>query len=107
MTQFILYIDDSGTKEYASADQKYTLHGRGVSRYFVFGGILLSDVESGRLVAAIKDLKDNFFGTEDVEIKSNWLRNPDSCKKKYLNPYGITSVRVQGVGRLTGHFKPL
>ena len=96
MTQYILYIDDSGTKEYASAGQEYTLHGRGVSRYFVFGGILLSDIESGHLVAAIKALKNNYFGTEDVEVKSNWLRNPDSCRKKYLNPYGLTPERLEG-----------
>lgn len=95
MTQFVLYIDDSGTKEYASMGQKYALHGRGVSRYFVFGGILLSEVESGYLVDAIKALKREFFGTENVEIKSNWLRNPNACKKKYLDPYSKTPEQIE------------
>ncbi|MCT0230964.1 DUF3800 domain-containing protein [Synechococcus sp. CS-1324] len=95
MTQFILYIDDSGTKEYTSTGQEYSLRGRGVSRYFVFGGILLSEVESGRLVEAIKTLKRGFFGTEDIEIKSNWLRNPDSCRNKYLNRYGKTAAQLE------------
>lgn len=96
MTQFILYIDDSGTKEYASTNQDYTLRGRGVSRYFVFGGILLSDTESGLLVEALKKLKREFFGTESIEIKSNWLRNPEACKKKYLDPYKKTQGQIEG-----------
>jgi hypothetical protein len=96
MTQFVLYIDDSGTKEYASSGQEYARSGRGVSKYFVFGGILLSDSESGHLVEAIKALKRDFFGREDVEIKSNWLRNPDACRRKYLNPYSKTTAQLDG-----------
>ena len=96
MTQFMLYIDDSGTKEYASSGQEYGFRGRGVSKYFVFGGILLSDSASGCLVEAIKALKRGFFGREDVEIKSNWLRNPGTCRKKYLNPYGKTTHQLNG-----------
>lgn len=75
--------------------QVYDLNGRGVSKYFVFGGILLADSESGRLVQAIKALKRGFFRREDIEIKSNWLRNPESCKKKYLNPYGKTQEQLE------------
>jgi len=88
--QHILYIDDSGTKEFASGGKEYTRQGRGVSRYFVFGGILLSESGSGHLVTAIKDLKQKFFGTYQVEIKSNWLRIPSERGKKYLTKFGIS-----------------
>ena len=88
--QHILYIDDSGTKEFTSGAKGYTRQGRGVSRYFVFGGILLSESGSGHLVTAIKDLKQKFFGTHQVEIKSNWLRIPSERNKKYLTKFGIS-----------------
>lgn len=88
--QYILYLDDSGTKEFTSGGQEYTRQGRGVSRYFVFGGVLLSEVESGHLVSAIKDLKQKFFGGYHVEIKSNWLRIPSERSKRYLSRFGIS-----------------
>jgi hypothetical protein len=90
--QHILYIDDSGTKEFASGEKEYTRHGRGVSRYFVFGGILLSESGSGHLVTAIKVLKQKFFGTHQVEIKSNWLRIPSERGKQYLTKFGISEA---------------
>jgi len=88
--QHILYMDDSGTKEFATGEKEYTRHGRGVSRYFVFGGVLLSEIESSRLVDAIKGLKQKYFGTHKVEIKSNWLRIPSERSKRYLVKYGIS-----------------
>jgi hypothetical protein len=88
--QYILYLDDSGTKEFVSGGKEYTRQGRGVSRYFVFGGVLLSESGSGRLVTAIKDLKQKFFGTIQVEIKSNWLRIPSERGKRYLAEFGIS-----------------
>ncbi|MEJ7873202.1 MAG: DUF3800 domain-containing protein [Rubrobacteraceae bacterium] len=85
------YIDDSGTKEYAKNAKEY---GRGKSRYFVFGGVLLSIAEAGLLSSEIIKLKLKHFGAEDVEIKSNWLRLPEERSKRYLRPYDISSEEL-------------
>lgn len=71
---YVLYIDDSGTKEYAVSARDYGTKGN--SRYFVFGGVLIQITEAGRLIERIKTLKSVLFGTDRVEIKSNWLRIP-------------------------------
>lgn len=83
----VVYIDDSGTKEYASTSDQY---GTGVSRYFVFGSVLLTTAESGSLVKRIRAAKVESFGTNDVEIKSNWLRMPKERKARYLDAHGIS-----------------
>ena len=38
----VLFIDDSGTKEYANSPEGYNVGGRGNSRYFLFCGVLVS-----------------------------------------------------------------
>jgi hypothetical protein len=85
---YALYVDDSGTKEYAIKPEDYNRAGN--SRYFVFGGVLLTTVESGVLSQKIKNLKQAVFGTEDVEIKSNWLRIPKETEKRYKKPFGVS-----------------
>jgi hypothetical protein len=82
------YIDDSGTKEYASDPNDYSAV-RGKSRYFVFCGALMSLVEAGRFSQKIIGAKVACFGTGKVELKSNWLRIPHERQKHYLTPYGI------------------
>lgn len=83
----LLYIDDSGTKEYADDPSEY---GKGKSRYFVFGGVLLSLAEAATLSSKIIALKLKTFQTESVEIKSNWLRQPKERKARYLDTFEIT-----------------
>ena len=68
------YIDDSGTKGYADAPGDYGNTGK--SRYFVFGAVLLCETVGGQLTAGIAALKQRYFGTDQVEVKSNWLRIP-------------------------------
>lgn len=51
---------------------------------------MLSEIASGCLVSDIKDIKQRFFGTHCVEIKSNWLRMPSERGKRYLSKYGIS-----------------
>lgn len=89
MASYRLYIDDSGTKEYAAEGEAYGRAG-GKSRYFVFGGVLLTDNEAGNLAGRIADYKRLFFGTDRVEIKSNWLRMPKEKERRYLQPYGLS-----------------
>ena len=92
MPSHVVYIDDSGTKEYASSPEQY---GKGCSRYFVFGAVLISTNESSRLVEQIRQVKTRYFGTEDVEIKSNWLRIPHEQQKHYLQPYNINPEQLR------------
>lgn len=89
----MLYLDDSGTKRYADGPSGYSRSG-GTTRYFVFGGLLLPQEEIEELRSEIRDLKQDCFGTADVEIKSNWLRMPGEHADRYLAPYGIDDERL-------------
>ena len=92
MPSHVLYIDDSGTKEYADHPSKYGR--RGKSRYFVFGGLLITTTAASQLVGTISRLKYEAFGDESVEIKSNWLRIPQEREKHYIAPYSLTDNDV-------------
>ncbi|MDQ4122559.1 MAG: DUF3800 domain-containing protein [Acidobacteriota bacterium] len=92
MQTHALFIDDSGTKEYADDPADYNLNGRGKSRYFVFCGVLLSMSSAGVYGNEIVKLKKAVFGTDKVEIKSHWLRRPEKRLQKYLTPYGLTDA---------------
>ncbi len=94
MPTHVLYIDDSGTKEYADNPADYDLSRRGKSRFFVFCGALLTTAEAGRLSNTIIKLKLDCFSEEAVEIKSNWLRISSERKRRYLDPYDITDARL-------------
>ena len=83
MPSYNLYIDDSGTKEYASDPSEYSRNGN--TRYFVFGSILITNDESSLFSNQIKNIKVNTFNTDDVEIKSNWIRIPYERETRYLN----------------------
>ncbi|GAB4212719.1 MAG: hypothetical protein OHK0022_48910 [Roseiflexaceae bacterium] len=89
MPTHVVYIDDSGTKEYAASPDLYS--NSGCSRYFVFGGVCVSTVEAGKLSTNIREIKNRYFGTDNVEIKSNWLRIPKEQEKRYLKPYNLTT----------------
>lgn len=88
MSTHALYLDDSGTKDYASGGQVY---GDGISRHFVFGGLLATVDEAGRLASKLIVLKLRYFDDEDVEIKSNWLRRPKERERRYFAPYNVNS----------------
>lgn len=89
----LLFIDDSGTKEYASDSSQYRPAGN--TRYFVFGGVLLSDLEASRLAQTLQAIKVDTFGTPDVEIKSNWLRMPHERSRRYLTPFGLKDENLR------------
>lgn len=90
MLTHVLYIDDSGTKEYAATPEEYETR-RGKSRYFCFCGALMTIAEAGRLSNKLINLKLNRFGDETVEMKSNWLRIPQERQQRYLDSYGLTA----------------
>lgn len=87
MSDYLLYLDDSGTKEYSDDEEEY---GVGPSRYFVFGGALLTQASSSRVSELIIRLKNSIFSDKAVEIKSNWLRIPHERQVRYLEPYGLS-----------------
>lgn len=86
-----LYLDDSGTKEY-SPTGSYTA---GNTRYFVFAGPLLRTPEVVRLTSRLRHLKLKTFGTEQVEIKSNWLRMGQERNRRYLSRFDITEAELE------------
>lgn len=88
----ILYLDDSGQKEYPAEGEPF---GHSVSRYFVFGGFYATTREVGRLVEGLRAAKMEAFGTAAVEVKSNWLRLPEECARHYLRPYNITEAQLK------------
>ncbi len=89
----VLFIDDSGTKEYAADPKEYTGR-RGNSRYFVFCGVLVSMKSSGLFTNEIIQAKLKHFGDDTVEIKSNWLRIPREQQRCYYEPYALTPEKL-------------
>ncbi|MFL6202391.1 MAG: DUF3800 domain-containing protein [Thermoanaerobaculia bacterium] len=80
----VLCVDDSGTKEYSPSGE----YGAGNTRYFLFGGPFLKVDEAKKLAARIRRLKLETFGTERIEVKSNWLRIDRERKARYLERFG-------------------
>jgi len=86
MSEYVMYIDDSGDKDYARDPSHYDI---GPTRYFVFGGVITKRDVASRLAQGIQELKQACFADAGVEIKSNWLRMPQEREKRYLHPLGI------------------
>lgn len=87
----LLYIDDSGQKEYAPDKKTYGHHR---SRHFVFGGLLVTRDGASSLAKTISELKTKFFGSSKIEVKSNWLRIPDERRVRYLEPFALTEEKL-------------
>jgi hypothetical protein len=102
-----VFVDDSGSKEYFEPYNPYLIEdplpfeGNELywrNNYFVLTGIRVEQEDLGKVDGAIRKLKVDCFGTEDVEIKSVWLRYPDKQEAKYLKPYGLTKERLLKFG---------
>jgi len=91
MASHLLFVDDSGTKEYAPSVE---LYGKNILRSFVFGGVLLPARTAGAITSEIVSLKIQAFGSPDVEIKSNWLRIPRETKRKYLDEFEVSKQEI-------------
>lgn len=78
-SEYILFCDESGQRDY----------GRRTDPYFVIAGIVVQADEAGNLEDEIKGLKRAFWGSPDVEIKSNWIRLPHERLKHYARPHHI------------------
>lgn len=61
-------------------------------------GVRVKQDELGVINKAINQLKNDYFGTHKVEVKSDWLRNPHKRKKNYLEKFNITSEKLNEFG---------
>jgi hypothetical protein len=87
----VLYVDDSGTKEYSDTGEYGTA---GNTRHFVFAGAFLTLAEARKIIARLRRLKLAVFKTENVEIKSNWLRLKLERQARYLRKFGLTEAEL-------------
>ncbi len=113
-----VFIDESGKKEYItpySRDfidnppvfEKYEDFWR--DNYFVLCGVRVKQSDLKEINTKINQLKKRYFGTHKVEIKSDWLRNPQQRKKRYLDQFTITHDQLNEFGNkfvdLIAHYK--
>ena len=97
MTRLFFFVDDSGSKDWETPyaheftekppvrNDSNLKFWRG--NYFVLAGIHISGDCLAKINPEMNQLKEEFFGTKHVEIKSEWLRNPIKRKKKYLDQF--------------------
>jgi len=102
-----VFIDDSGKKEYKNPYSrdfinnpppfgKYEDFWR--DNYFVLCGVRVKQDDLKLVNSQINKLKNDYFGTHKVEIKSDWLRNPHKRRKRYLEPIKISAEKLNEFG---------
>lgn len=84
---FIAYCDESGQRDY----------GRGTDDYFVVVAVAVEATAATHLEDEIRGLKRAFWGSPEIEIKSNWMRQPKERKKHYTDPYGLARQDVDAL----------
>ncbi len=55
---------------------------------------MLSKDSASQLAGKIIGLKLEYFGVDDVEIKSNWLRIPKDRRSRYIEPFNLSETRL-------------
>lgn len=102
-----VFIDDSGSKDFINPYSRELIENPPLFKdypkfwqdnYFVLCGVRIKQEEIGKINSDINALKNTYFTTNRVEIKSDWLRNPHQRKKRYLNPYKITAEQLNAFG---------
>ena len=103
-----VFVDDSGPHDYITpfsrdkqvnppphddANRQFWL-----DNYFVLCGVRVKQEDLQFIDTEIRNLKTEYFGTDDVEIKSVWLRNAKHKKAEYIDKFGITEERVNAFG---------
>ncbi|MBA7668221.1 hypothetical protein ES703_76330 [subsurface metagenome] len=99
------FIDDSGKKEYMDPynfsnvrrpDEKNRQFW--LDNYFVLAALVINNKNIQKINRYVIDLKLETFNTPFVEIKSDWLRNPNQRKKHYIEKYNITEEELDNFG---------
>ena len=101
------FVDDSGKKEYLTPYSRDFIDNPPLfddyesfwwDNYFVLCGARIKQEDMASINKQINKLKQDCFGTNKVEVKSDWLRNPHQREKHYLSPFGITGERLNKFG---------
>ncbi len=101
------FVDDSGSKDYINpfhhtfADHPIKYEGNEEywrNNYFVLAGLRIRNEDIGSVDQAVTQLKLEYFGTENVEIKSGWLRNPFQRSKHYTRIFGVSENKLLEFG---------
>ncbi len=102
------FVDDSGKKEYITPYSRDFVENPPEfdkyesfwwDNYFVLAGVRIKQEDIGKIDKEIYLLKKKYFGTHKVEVKSDWLRNPDQRKKHYLDQYKISVEKLNEFGK--------
>lgn len=102
-----VFVDDSGKKEYLTPYSKDFIDNPPKfdkyenfwwDNYFVLAGVRIKQENIGEIDRKINILKEKYFHTHKVEVKSDWLRNPNQRKKHYLDQYKISSEKLNDFG---------
>jgi hypothetical protein len=104
MSRSYFFIDDSGSKNWDTPHSAEFISNPPFrneqnlnfwrQNYFVLAGIYVPGEIIGAVNTAINDLKQKYFKTHHVEIKSEWLRVPEMRKRKYTEAYGVTDEEL-------------
>lgn len=81
---YLFYVDESGEREYTSE-----------GRYFVLTSLGVQARDWKPINNDVLTLKRTYFGSVDMEIKSNWLRIPKERQQRYLLPYRVTEAELK------------
>ncbi len=84
---YMLYCDESGQRDY----------GKGTDKHFVVSGVMVSDEDATHLEDEIRGFKRALWGNPDIEIKSNWIRQPKEREKHYTQPHGLSGSDINGL----------
>jgi hypothetical protein len=99
-----VFVDDSGSREYRSpyapefvknppSFEDYPQFWR--DNYFVLCAVRIHYSDLGDINLRINGLKEKYFKTKKVEIKSDWLRNPNKRRKHYIKKFNITKESLK------------
>jgi hypothetical protein len=104
--RYLAFLDDSGRRQYqAPYDPRAIYQPDGLGRafwennYFVMAALVVKSEDVVAIHNAIAELKGTTFGDRDIEIKSDWLRNPHQRAKYYLKPYHLDDVALNRFGQ--------
>lgn len=76
---FLAYCDESGQRDY----------GPKTDPYFVVAAVVAAATDVPHLEDELRGLKRTFWGNPEIELKSNWIRQPSERQKHYTIPHGI------------------
>ena len=105
MNNNFLFIDDSGSKDWETPfskdfiDNPPSRNSTNLNywrrNYFVLAGLHITSQTINELNPLINKTKIKCFGTKHVEIKSDWLRNPDRRNKHYLDVFDLGEDKLK------------